>query len=912
MAHAPQLALTSSEALPSALAPEHLRSQLRVAGDCAPSAGTDGIVARPRLFERINQGGRVKMLSAPAGAGKTSLLRSWLRETDLESRAAWVALGARERDPQRFWRAVIDALRHTKPGLGRVREAPAASEFDGWAIVEQLLADLDSLDERLWLVLDDLDELRASETLRQLELLLARAHRELRFAIATRHDLRLGLHRARMEGELTELDAADLRFTLDEARALFEASGVELSNPALERLLERTEGWAGGLRLAALSLSGHPDPDRFADEFSGSERGVADYLLAEVLERQTEEARALLLRTSILKRVSAPLADRLTGRIGSLRILQELEQANAFVMSLNATRSWFRYHPFLAELLELELRRTAPDEVAALHRTAATWLDEHGYPIEAARHAHEAEDWSLAVRILSDHWHDLALSGEFASACEQLADIPAERVTSNPELAALVAAAELARGSLDDADGHLALAEQGLPSIAAERRGRLEIMLAFERLALGRRRGDLAAVREHAVKLSRCATASAATRIGVGEEFRAVALVTVGAANVWGQQLAAGEQDLDEGLALAKRIGQPYLEVTALAHLAIAALHRSAAAAKELSGDAIECAQRHGWSDQPVAATAYAARASLLVSQSRLGEAERWLSRGERAMGEYFEPATGFALQAGRGRLEIARGRDAEALAAFRDGERLAGALVPGHPIRIEGRALLLHALLRLGQTDRVEAALAAMDEQERQNDRIRIVRAALRLAQHDDQAAQEELAPLLGSTPTDLDPIWVVLAWLLEAQARQESSDLGGAGRALERALDRAEPDGLLWPFLLRPAPDLLERHRRTGSAHAALIGELLGLLGGAVDRPSPDQTEPPAEPLSESEKRVLRYLPTNLSAPQIATELYLSPHTINTHIRHVYTKLGTHTRAEAVERARALGLLAPAAYKH
>src|SRR6202011_2228425 len=206
-------------------------------------------------------------------------------------------------------------------------------------------------------------ELRSAEMLRQLELLLMRAPPELRCVLATRHDVRLGLHRLRLEGEVTEIRAANLRFTLDEARALFGGAGVELPESALTLLHARTEGWAAGLRLAALSLAGHPDPERFAAEFSGSERTVAEYLLAEVLERQSEEVRRLLLRTSILVQVNGELAGRLTGDEDGERVLQELEEANAFVVALDVARSWFRYHRMFADLLQLELRRTAPTEV---------------------------------------------------------------------------------------------------------------------------------------------------------------------------------------------------------------------------------------------------------------------------------------------------------------------------------------------------------------------------------------------------------------------------------------------------------------------------------------------------------------------------------------------------------------------
>jgi ATP/maltotriose-dependent transcriptional regulator MalT len=242
---------------------------------------------------------RVTVMSAPAGSGKTVLLRSWISEAGLGDRVAWVSPRRDECDPQQFWLPVIGALRQTAPGSELVRELTAAPDLDGWAIVERLLKDLAPLDERVWLVIDDVHDLDSGDLLRQLELLVLRAAPELRFVLATRRDMRLGLHRLRLEGELTEIRSADLRFTAAETRALFQVAGVRLSDSALGLLYERTEGWAAGLRLAALSLAGHPDPERFAAEFSGSERTVAEYLLAEVLERQPEEVRRLLLRTSL-------------------------------------------------------------------------------------------------------------------------------------------------------------------------------------------------------------------------------------------------------------------------------------------------------------------------------------------------------------------------------------------------------------------------------------------------------------------------------------------------------------------------------------------------------------------------------------------------------------------------------------
>jgi LuxR family transcriptional regulator, maltose regulon positive regulatory protein len=447
-------------------------------------------VSRCALFGRLAEAERVVQISASAGSGKTVLMRSWIAEAGLARHAAWVPVDSEERDPPGFWISVADALRGTAAGSALVRPLTAAPGLDGWAVVERLLKDLARLEDRLWLVIDDVHLLGSGEVLAQLELLVLCAPPELRFVLATRHDLRLGLHRLRLEGELTEIRTADLRFSLAEARALFGATGVELPADALARLHGRTEGWAAGLRLAALSLAGHPDPARFAAEFSGTDRTVAEFLLAEVLDRQSEEVRRLLLRTSVLDRVSGPLADVLTGRPGGERMLQDLEQAGAFVVSLDAGRSWFRYHQLFADLLQLELRRTEPKERVALHRAAAGWLAEHGHPVEAVRQAQAAEDWAMAARLLSDHWFDLYLGGRGATVVELLARLPRRIVAASPELTTVQAAGDLVRGSLVDAGRHLAQATGALTAVPADRRGRVQVMLAVLRLFLARRLVD--------------------------------------------------------------------------------------------------------------------------------------------------------------------------------------------------------------------------------------------------------------------------------------------------------------------------------------------------------------------------------------------------------------------------------------
>jgi LuxR family maltose regulon positive regulatory protein len=669
-----------------------------VAGGAA-GAGAGGVVARPRLFGRLGAQARVSVVSAPPGSGKTVLLRSWISWAGVAGRAAWVPAGRGDRDPPRFWLSVLAALRQTGPGSALVRELTAAPDLDGWVITERLLADLAPLDDRVWLVVDDLHEL-GPEALRQLELLILRAPPGLWFVLATRHDVRLGLHRLRLEGELAEIREPDLRFTVAEAAELFAAAGVDLPDPGL--LVARTEGWAAGLRLAALSLAGHGDPGRLAAEFSGTERTVAEYLLAEVLDRQGEPVRRLLLRTSILERVNGELAGLLTGDSGGERVLQDLEAANAFVVAVDPGRSWFRYHHLFADLLQLELRRTEPDQVAGLHRAAAGWFAGHGYPVEAVRHAQAAQDWGLAAELLTDHWPGLYLDGQAAAIHELLAGFPTGQLVADAELAAVAAGDELARGSLEAAGRYLGLAERASASVPAGRRGQAQLLLGMVRLLLARQRGDRPAVAEEARRLQAMAEAPEAARAGLGEELRALALISLGSAEFWAARFEDAERHLEQGVALARRIGRPFLEFTGLVYAA--AIH-AASLPLDRSRQAAELAERHGWTDEPTAGLASVIAARVLIWQGRLEEAEPWIQIAERTLRAEAEPAVGLLIRSHRGLLELARGRDADALAAFQAADRLAGRLAEPNLTILPNRSSLVQTLARLGETDRAQQA---------------------------------------------------------------------------------------------------------------------------------------------------------------------------------------------------------------
>jgi LuxR family transcriptional regulator, maltose regulon positive regulatory protein len=864
------------------------------------------VVSRCALFARLAEAGRVVQISAPAGSGKTVLMRSWIAEADLARHAAWVSVNSEDRDPQRFWLSVLGALRETVPGSALVQVLTAAPDLDGGAIVERLLEDLTALPDRIWLVIDDVHEL-CPDALRQLELLVMRAPPELRFVLATRHDVRLGLHRLRLDGELSEIRESDLRFTVAEARELFATAGAQLPEAAVVALQERTEGWAAGLRLAALSLAGHPDPERFAAGFSGSERTVAEYLLAEVLDRQPEEVRRLLLRTSILERVNGELADLMTGNKGSERVLQDLGDASAFVFALDAPRSWFRYHQMFAGLLRLELRRTAPVEVASLHRIAAEWLAYHGYSAEAIRHAQAARDWGLAAGLLADQWPGLYLDGQAATTHELLAGFPPRVREVNAELVAVAAADELAYGSLDAAERYLRLAERRAAAVPDARRAQAQLLRGIVRLLVVRQRGDLPMMAEEVRRLETLAEAPDAKQPVLSQDLSALALTSLGVTEVWTGRFQEAERHLERGAALARRIGRPFLEFTGLAHLAAVEMFGSYSRAAERSRQAIELAERHGWAGDPAVGTACMVLATILTWQGSLDEAEPWVQRAERILTTETQPATGHVIRYLRGLLELARGRDADALAALRRAEPLARRLTAPHYTVPRARALLVQVLVRLGDTEGAEQALGELDSQDGEHGETRIATAVLRLAQDDPHAAVAALAPVLDDAPSALPWIGLARAFLLEAIARDALGEQDAGGRALEHALDLVEPDGALSLFLLHPVPGLLERHARHGTAHAALTAEILSLLAGRAPEVPRAGPQPLSEPLSDTEIRVLRYLPTNLTRPAIAGELYVSLNTVGTHMYKLYAKLGVHSRREAVDRARALSLLAP-----
>jgi LuxR family transcriptional regulator, maltose regulon positive regulatory protein len=852
--------------------------------------------ATPRLIDRgdllaaLNRAAarKVTIISAPAGSGKTSLIRAWANRPGGPHRLAMVPVQRGQQDDQLFWLALIDAVRRARGATGTAERAAATPDFNARAMADRVLSALGDARGDLTLVIDDLHELTSPEALAQLTRLLTDLPPGVHAILSTRHDLRLGLHQLRLVGELAEIRAADLCFTGRETRELLNASGIALSAAGAALLHQRTEGWAAGLRLAVISLAGHPDPERFVAEFSGNNRTVAEYLLAEMLHRQPGDAQRLLLRTSLLDRVNGELADLLSGRPGSERILLELEDANAFVVSLDAERTWFRYHHLFADL----------------HQRAAAWFTQHGQIVEAIRHTQAAGDWPAAARLLVDHSFSLILDGHTQTIQVLVREFPG---ANHPELALVRAMGDLGQGRLDEAAARLAAAETYAETAPPDRQRRLRVAVASLKLSLARRRGDLAGVIEQVKFLDSPLTGQSGEDIALGSDLRAVAMLNLGTVEAWSLGLPDAERHLREGVALARQIGRPYLEVACLAQLGFASKVRAFAITRQRCREAIALAERYGWSAEPVIAPALITLSGALVWTGDFDEGERWLDYAVEALQAESGPDIRLLLHHGGGMLQACRGRHQQALEEFSTAERLRSQLEGSHALASQVTGWLLATQARLGRPGEARALLVALDDERAGSGEVRNACAVICLAEGDPTGALEAARDVLDGTAPVIGYVTVVEAHLLAGLAYRALGDQRAASQAAEYALALAEPDRLVLPFAMTGTRELLEALPRHETAHAALLTDILDIMHGSSPAVEGDPSSPPPEELSPGELRVLRYLPTNLSRVGIASELSVSPNTVSTHIRSIYAKLGVRDRSSAVQRAREMRLLSP-----
>jgi len=862
-----------------------------------------GLVDRDELLRMLDRAvtKRLTIISAPPGSGKTSLLRAWADRSTEPHRVAFVSVDRDQRNAQRFWTAVLGAIRGPAPWMD--------SEIGDDRAVERVLSEVVEQAEGVVLIIDDLHELKSAEALTQLEQLLAILPSSANVVLSSRRDSPIRLHQLRLADEIAEIRAGDLRFSERETRELLASSGIYLSDAGVAGLWERTEGWAAGLRLAVISLTGHPDPERFVAEFSGTDRAIGEYLMAEMLEGQPSEVRSTLLRTSVVDRMNGGLADLLAGRSGSEQVLLKLEDGNAFVMSLDAERSWFRYHQLLTDFLRLELRRTLADEIPDLHRRAARWFTDEGLVVEAVKHTLAAGDWPDAARLVADHSFRWVLDGEAGTIDTVLQAFPEGASADHPDLALAQAANGVNQGRLEEAAAQLALAESHVQSASPARRRHLAVAIASLRLAMARRSGQFSEVVEQVNLLDASISDDSSDEIAMSSELRGVALLNLGIVETWSRRFDDAERHLSEGAVLAKAIGRPYLEVACRAHRVFPTTRVSLAGALERGREAVALAERYGLANRPILAPALGAVAFWAIWMGELDEGESALRRAWEVAQPQIDPAAAVLLRMVTGQLHVARGQHQAALEAFAAGAQAQSLLTGVHAFATPVVAWLAATQARLGTPDEARATLTGLSAEDERMGFVCNARAVICLAEGDPETALDLLQDVRDTPPPVGVPAFTLVeAHLLAGIAHLTLGDQNAAAAAVESALAAAEPDRLVFPFAMTEAAELLGVLPRHGTAHGALLADIIDLLGGASMPSTARERLPQLGELSPSELRVLRYLPTNLTRPDIARELYVSINTVNTHIRNIYSKLCARDRSTAVRRARELRLLSTA----
>ena len=879
----------------------------------------DWVVSRPRITELIAQGTRwcpLTVVTGPAGAGKTTALALWAAAQP--GTVAWVGLDEFDDRPGVFWAYVVAALRRSgaviPPALPAARGRGAGHVFLLW-----LAAALAAQDPPVTLVLDDLHLLTDPGVLDGLDYLLRNAGSGLRLVVAARMDT-LPLHRYRLAGQLTEIRAGDLAFTVAEAGLLLARYGSALPAGSVERLTRRTEGWAAGLRLAAISMSTHPGPDRFASELVTEDSALTGYLTEQVLDVQPPEVRDVLLSTSILEDLSAQAAAELAGHERAGRILLALARANAFVQPAGPGR--YRYHPLFAEVLRLTLNREHPDRIAPLHRRAARWYQRNGQLTDAVRHAARAGDWPLAASIVIE---ELAI-GEIIeprgspSLATEFAGMPHGRAWTGPAPHLVSAAVALSAGQHEASTAALDAAEAILERLPAGQEAASRLAAAIIRLTAALRSGDLTAAAAAAVRAEVLVSRVPGDQLARHPDIRARVLSGRGAVELWSGHLDEAARVLESAVAAETASCGQDERADCLGHLALVeALRGRLCRAAELADQAAAplAAGEHRPPARNPSPAALVARAWVHLGHHELREARDSLGRADAALRVRPDKLIGAVAYLVAAGVSLAEGRAAVAgqiIARARSGW--------SPPAWLDHRLSLVESRAFAAAGD-IPAALAAAGRCGGVTSPEAAVTLAFAWAAAGDGGnARRALAPALASQSGAPDRIRLQ-AWLIDARLSYTSGDRVRGRRSLASALRLAEPEQLRLPFavergwiepVLRRDPELAHAHRRL-LAPTLLAPTLLAPTPLASTLRHDQAPAPPGapdqatillvEPLTEREREVLRHASGLLRTAEIASELDISVHTVKTHLKNVYRKLATTRRGEAVRRARQLELI-------
>lgn len=894
------------------------------------------LVTRPRLLARLDRGieSRLTLVAAPAGSGKSTLLADWLAATPAHRRTtAWVSLDPGDNDPALFWTYVITALHALPPAPGGNALAllhgpqppPIAS------VLATLINDLAAIDDDVVLVLDDYHVIQSRPIHEALAVLLDHVPPNLHLVIATREDPPLALPRLRARGHLTELRAADLRFSPDETTAfLNDVMGLAIETHDIAALEARTEGWIAGLQLAALSMQGRTNVAGFVRAFAGDDRYVVDYLADEVLQRQSEGIRRFLLETAILDRLSGSLCDAVTGGGDGAAVLETLERGNLFVVPLDDVRHWYRYHHLFADVLRARLAAERPDRIATLHRNASAWFERHGSTADAIRHALAGGDAARAADLVERAAPAMRRNRQEATLLGWFRALPDDLVRCRPVLSVGYASALLGNNDLEGVEDRLRDAERWLeptpieaeppaaPSLGMvvvdhEAFRRLPGVIAVSRAGRALALGDLPATVAHAKRALDLVDAddlvwrgAAAAILGLaawasgdlaaahrsyaagmaslrqaGNVADAIAgAVTLADIRIAQGRLREARRVCEQALHLATKQGEPTLRGAADMHVGLSALHREYGdldAATQHLATSKDLGEHMGFPQNPyrwcvAMARIRQARGDLDGALELLHEADR------RYVGDFSPNVRPIAAMTAR--VWVAQGRLDDALAWARE-QDLSTDDEPSY-LREFAHLTLARALLAQAAHERTERPL---------NQAINLLERLLTAA---------EAGERRGSAIDIL---------VLRALAGQQRDDAPAAVASLARALLLVEPDGYVRTFV--DEGDAMRRLLRQ-VADGPVAGACARRLLGAFDAPPPPSSHPTQtaatvllEPLTAREIEILRLIAAGLRNQEIADRLFIGLPTVKRHVANAYAKLDVGHRTEAVAKAQALNLL-------
>ena len=873
-------------------------------------------VLRPCLIERLDEGlrSRLILVSAPPGFGKTTVVSEWATGLEPEVRPAWLSLDEGDSDPARFLAYLVAALRTAAADVGQgvlgMLQSPQPPLTE--SMLTDLLNEIATLPQGVVLVLDDYHLVDSEPVDEALAFLLEHLPPQLRVVIATREDPRLPLARWRARSQLTELRAADLRFTPSEAAEfLNRVMDLDLAADDVAALETRTEGWIAGLQLAALSIQGRSDVTGFIQAFTGSNRFVLDYLVEEVLQRQPERTRSFLLQTSILDKLCGPLCDAVTGQKHGKATLESLERDNLFVVPLDEERRWYRYHHLFADVLQAHLLEEQPDQLPLLHRKASEWYEENGSRSDAVRHALCAGDLEWAAELIERAGLMTEDTAQAATWLRWTRALPDETIRSRPVLSAWYACALLGIGELEAAEARLKDAERwlkpgrsGRTVVADEEQLRsllatISVVRAYNALAVGDVPGSL----EHAQRVLEL--------LPEGDHLRREQATALLGMTYW----ASGDLDAADRVFVdfsARLLAAGNLP-TAISALSVLADVRPALGRLREAADAFARMLRvvvdHGEPLPPEAADLHRGLAELDLESGDLAAAAQHLLRSKE-LGEQGElPVWRYRWCIAQARLREAQGDLEGALSLLDEAQRLfiRTPTPEARPISAQ-KARIWTAQGRVTEALKWarERGLSVDDDLSylHEFEHLTLARALIARGEQEGAAGAIEDAARLLKRLLDaaeeggrMGSVIEILA--LQALAHQALGDTSSALPPLERALSLAEPEGYVRVFVSEGAP--MVRLVQEAASRGVAPDSAKRLLA-AFPAAGPDGAQ---ELLSDRETEVLQLIAAGLTNQEIAGRLFLSLYTVKAHARSIYDKLDAHSRTQAVARARELGIL-------